>query len=133
MMNGSRREGLLFCRLKSDKPVIVIVGGSQGSEKVNDLIISRAGATTIFEILALKKLNILIPLSKRVSRGDQEINALSFEASGYSKVISEEDEIDLIEVIRAVLLNKDIYFEKMNVDSPNSTANVIKEIEQSIR
>ena len=44
-----------------------------------DLIISRAGANSICEILALKKPNILIPLSASASRGDQILNARSFE------------------------------------------------------
>ena len=36
-----------------------------------DIIISRAGANAICELLALRKPNILIPLSKAASRGDQ--------------------------------------------------------------
>ena len=35
-----------------------------------DIIISRAGANAICELLALRKPNILIPLSKAASRGD---------------------------------------------------------------
>jgi UDP-N-acetylglucosamine--N-acetylmuramyl-(pentapeptide) pyrophosphoryl-undecaprenol N-acetylglucosamine transferase len=56
-----------------------------------DLVISRAGANSIFEFLALKKPNLLIPLSKRSSRGDQILNAESFQKSGYSLVIQEEE------------------------------------------
>lgn len=56
-----------------------------------DLVISRAGANSIYEFLALKKPNLLIPLSKRSSRGDQILNAESFEKSGYSLVIQEEE------------------------------------------
>ena len=55
-----------------------------------DLIISRAGANSICEILALKKPNILIPLSASASRGDQILNARSFEKQGFSKVLEEE-------------------------------------------
>ena len=43
-----------------------------------DLIISRAGANSICEICALKKPNILIPLSANASRGDQILNAKSY-------------------------------------------------------
>lgn len=57
-----------------------------------DLIISRAGANIIFELLALKKPNLLIPLSKKASRGDQILNANSFEKKGYSVVLTEEEE-----------------------------------------
>lgn len=56
-----------------------------------DLVISRAGANAICELLALKKPNILIPLPASSSRGDQLLNAQSFEAQGFSIVINEDD------------------------------------------
>lgn len=56
-----------------------------------DLVISRAGANAICELLALKKPNILIPLPAASSRGDQLLNAASFEAQGFSIVINEDD------------------------------------------
>ena len=60
----------------------------------SDVMISRAGANAICEILALRKPNILIPLSAQASRGDQILNAASFEKAGYSIVIQEEDVTD---------------------------------------
>lgn len=56
-----------------------------------DLVISRAGANAICELLALKKPNILIPLPAASSRGDQLLNAASFETQGFSIVINEDD------------------------------------------
>lgn len=56
-----------------------------------DLVISRAGANAICELLALKKPNILIPLPASSSRGDQLLNAQSFESQGFSIVIPEEE------------------------------------------
>ncbi len=56
-----------------------------------DLVISRAGANSICEILALRKPNILIPLSAAASRGDQILNAKSFAAQGFSTLLQEED------------------------------------------
>ncbi len=56
-----------------------------------DIVISRAGANSICELLALKKPNILIPLPAASSRGDQLLNAASFEAQGFSIVINEDD------------------------------------------
>lgn len=56
-----------------------------------DLVISRAGANAICELLALKKPNILIPLPASSSRGDQLLNARSFEAQGFSIVLNEDD------------------------------------------
>ena len=58
---------------------------------LSDLVISRAGANAICEISALKKPNLLIPLSANASRGDQILNARSFEKLGYSKVLEEEE------------------------------------------
>lgn len=55
-----------------------------------DLVISRAGANAICELLALKKPNLLIPLVAG-SRGDQVLNAASFEAQGFSMLLKEED------------------------------------------
>lgn len=55
-----------------------------------DLIVSRAGANAVYEILALRKLNILIPLPKKASRGDQLDNARFAEEKGYSCVLQEE-------------------------------------------
>ena len=56
-----------------------------------DIFISRAGANAICELLALKKPNLLIPLSASASRGDQLLNAASFEKQGFSMVLQEED------------------------------------------
>ena len=56
-----------------------------------DVIVSRAGANAIFEFLALKKPMLLIPLPKRVSRGDQILNASVFEQAGFAKVLDEDE------------------------------------------
>jgi UDP-N-acetylglucosamine--N-acetylmuramyl-(pentapeptide) pyrophosphoryl-undecaprenol N-acetylglucosamine transferase len=140
---GDAAEGRRICGFKDNKPTLLIIGGSQGSETLNnairsildqiiskfnlchlcgkngvdpalhqisgykqfdyvdadlphlmaltDLVISRAGATTLFELLALKKPHLLIPLSKQASRGDQILNARSFEKQGFSMVLPEED------------------------------------------
>lgn len=81
-----------------------------------DIVISRAGSNTIFELLALKKPNILIPLSAKASRGDQILNANSFKKSGYSKVIEEENlnALNLLEAIEEVNINKATYIENMS-------------------
>jgi UDP-N-acetylglucosamine--N-acetylmuramyl-(pentapeptide) pyrophosphoryl-undecaprenol N-acetylglucosamine transferase len=56
-----------------------------------DLFVSRAGATTLFEMLALRKPALLVPLSTAGSRGDQILNADSFEKQGYCRVLRQED------------------------------------------
>ena len=55
-----------------------------------DLVVSRAGANTLYELLALGKPNLLVPLSRRSSRGDQIENAEYAKSLGYSRVIEEQ-------------------------------------------
>lgn len=56
-----------------------------------DLVLSRAGANAIFEILTLQKPNLLVPLPLSASRGDQILNARAFAEKGYSRVLPEEE------------------------------------------
>lgn len=56
-----------------------------------DVIVSRAGSNSISEFLALKKPHLLIPLSAKASRGDQILNAASFEKQGFARVLQEEE------------------------------------------
>lgn len=56
-----------------------------------DIVISRSGANSVFEFLALCKPSILIPLPSKSSRGDQILNAEYFRKRGYSSVILQED------------------------------------------
>jgi UDP-N-acetylglucosamine--N-acetylmuramyl-(pentapeptide) pyrophosphoryl-undecaprenol N-acetylglucosamine transferase len=58
---------------------------------VADVLISRAGSNTLSEILALRKPSLLIPYPKSASRGDQILNAQSFEARGLARVLYQED------------------------------------------
>lgn len=92
-----------------------------------DVIISRAGANAICEILALRKPNILIPLSAAASRGDQILNAASFEKQGYSCVIREEDlsSNSLLAAIDTVYHDRDKYIEKMNESTQNDAVSTI--------
>ncbi|MDX1837961.1 undecaprenyldiphospho-muramoylpentapeptide beta-N-acetylglucosaminyltransferase [Legionella taurinensis] len=56
-----------------------------------DVVVSRAGANALYEILALQKPHVLIPLSAKVSRGDQIQNAGYFKEQGISIVIPQEE------------------------------------------
>ncbi|WP_376774518.1 undecaprenyldiphospho-muramoylpentapeptide beta-N-acetylglucosaminyltransferase [Clostridium thailandense] len=98
-----------------------------------DIVISRAGANVIFELLALRKPNILIPLSKKSSRGDQILNAASFEKSGYSVVIQEEElnKKILLEKLEGLYKSKDKFVSNMTSSSiKNGVSNIIKLIEE---
>jgi undecaprenyldiphospho-muramoylpentapeptide beta-N-acetylglucosaminyltransferase len=99
---------------------------------LSDLVISRAGANAICEINALEKPNLLIPLSAKASRGDQILNARSFEQLGYSKVIEEEQLSDdlLIETINSLYDNRQTYINAMkNSEYPNSIETIVQLIE----
>ena len=168
LFQGNKERGLSFCGFTSDKPVILVIGGSLGAVAVNnavresldellkhfqiihlcgkgkvepslqqkqgyvqfeyikkelsdlfactDLMISRAGANAICEILSLRKPNILIPLSAAASRGDQILNARSFEKQGYSFVIEEESltREALVQAVETVYENRNSYVDAMN-------------------
>lgn len=100
---------------------------------MSDLIISRAGANAICEIVALKKPNILIPLSAKASRGDQILNAKSFKNQGFSEVIEEEELTNelLIETINTVFENRTAYVNNMieagTTDAVTTILNLINE------
>lgn len=168
LLTGSREKALQFTGFTSDKPVIMIIGGSLGAAAVNDavrailpellkdfqiihlcgkgkldsslsdtkgyvqyeyikkelpdlfaladIVISRAGANAICEISALKKPNLLIPLSARASRGDQILNARSFERLGYSMVLEEEEITNekLLLAIRKLYEDRTAYIDAMS-------------------
>ena len=88
-----------------------------------DIVISRAGANTICELLALRKPNILIPLSAQASRGDQILNAASFENSGYSIVIQEEELTNetLLDAIAQACDNQEDYIKAMKRSQLNNS------------
>lgn len=181
IFNGNIDIAKKITNFKTKKPVILFMGGSLGSVKINtilreslkeilkdyniihlcgknnldnslnnldgyfqleyasdelchilnyaDIIVSRAGSNSICEILALKKPNILIPLSKNASRGDQILNAKSFNKQGFSEVIFEEDltkEI-LIQKIKNTFKQKNLYIQKMNNSNQKNSIDIIIE------
>lgn len=179
LLTGSRETALKLCGFTSDKPVILIVGGSLGSVAVNnavrsilpellkdfqvihlcgkdktdeslknvkgyvqfeyikqelrdifaltDIVISRAGANAICELLALHKPNLLIPLSANASRGDQILNARSFERQGFSIVLEEEELNDqvLLDAIHKLYDERESYIAAMKASSQQDSINTI--------
>ncbi len=179
LLTGDADAARAFCGFKTDKPVLLIVGGSLGSVIVNnavrailpellkdfqivhlcgkdktdesltslegyiqfeyiqdelkdlfalaDIVISRAGANAICELLALRKPNLLIPLSANASRGDQILNARSFERQGFSMVLEEESLTDevLLECIRKLYEQKNSYIDAMNQSSQADSIDTI--------
>ncbi len=95
-----------------------------------DFVISRAGSNAIHEFLALHKPMILIPLPLSASRGDQILNAESFEKRGYAIVLKEEN------ITPSTFLSAVAYLEKdkqkmiaaMESDKNTNGVNAIAEI-----
>lgn len=96
----------------------------------SDLIISRAGANAICELLALKKPNILIPLPAAQSRGDQLLNAASFEKSGYSYVLQEEElnNDTLLRAIQYVYDEREEYIQALKESKLNDSIAIIMDL-----
>lgn len=98
-----------------------------------DIFISRAGANAICELLALRKPNLLIPLTAAASRGDQILNAESFEKQGFSAVLKEEDMTDdtLLEAVDRLWTDRAGYIETMSASKvSNGVGVIIDEIEK---
>ena len=99
-----------------------------------DVVVSRAGANAICELLALKKPNILIPLPAASSRGDQLLNAKSFESQGFSIVINEDDLTTdlLVDKIHELYFSRQTFRSAMNdsgqMDSIKTIMSLIQEV-----
>ncbi len=138
VLRGDAERGRSVLGFERKKPIILVIGGSQGARELNylvwsslsklleewnivhqtgkdvggspsgegyrryeyifaqygdilaaaDLVLCRAGATTLWELAAAKKPSILVPLGTESSRGDQIRNAQFFEKIGASRVLS---------------------------------------------
>ncbi len=182
LAKGNKIAAYDLCKFTSNKPVVMVIGGSLGAEAVNkavrealpklledfqvvhicgkdkvdnlmlnirgykqfeyvktelkdifamaDLVISRAGANSICELLALKKPNLLIPLSAHSSRGDQILNAKSFESQGFSLVIDEDylTENLLVEKVHELYFTRQTYVEAMGRSSQLASIRTITDL-----
>ena len=101
-----------------------------------DLVVARAGANSICELLALHKPNILIPLSRNASRGDQILNANSFANQGFSAVLEEEEVTSekLMATIDDVMAHRSKYIDAMkNSGQMNAIETIMGLIEEVSR
>jgi len=101
-----------------------------------DLVVARAGANSICELLALHKPNILIPLSRNASRGDQILNANSFAKQGFSAVLEEEEVTSekLMATIDDVMAHHSKYIDAMkNSGQMNAIETIMGLIEEVSR
>ena len=186
LLSGDKFKAREFLHFTSDKPVIMIVGGSLGAVAVNnavrailpellkkyqlihlcgkgkvdesllnmegyaqfeyirdelkdlfaitDIVISRAGANAICELLALHKPNLLIPLSANASRGDQILNARSFERQGFSMVLEEEELTNeiLLGAINNLYENRETYIDTMKKSNQQNSIDTIIDLIESL-
>jgi len=186
LLSGDKFKAREFLHFTSDKPVIMIVGGSLGAVAVNnavrailpellkefqiihlcgkgkvdetllniegyaqfeyikeelrdlfaitDIVISRAGANAICELLALHKPNLLIPLSANASRGDQILNARSFERQGFSMVLEEEEITNeiLLGAIRNLYENRETYVDAMKKSNQQNSIDTIIDLIETL-
>ncbi|RDI45551.1 undecaprenyldiphospho-muramoylpentapeptide beta-N-acetylglucosaminyltransferase [Falsibacillus pallidus] len=92
-----------------------------------DLVVTRGGSNAIFEFLALKIPMIIIPLGRDQSRGDQILNAKSFQDKGYSITLEENDltNENLVKTIEKVFKDKEKFQSKMRESSNQDALQVI--------
>lgn len=181
LFTGDRMKGLAFCGFTQEKPVMMVMGGSQGAASVNaavrsnlpalletfqivhlcgkgkydaslegtagyrqfeyvreelkhvfaaaDIVVSRAGANAICEILALAKPNLLIPLPTNGSRGDQILNARSFEDQGFSCVVEDASaSAQIVRMSRELYENRGKYIAAMRASHQTDAIPAIMEL-----
>ena len=99
---------------------------------LSDFVLSRAGANSICELLALRKPNLLVPLSAAASRGDQILNADSYQKQGYSLVLKEEKLTpeSLLGSLKELYRNNDSYIRAMENSAQSSAIDIIMNLIQ---
>ncbi|WP_127532573.1 undecaprenyldiphospho-muramoylpentapeptide beta-N-acetylglucosaminyltransferase [Paenibacillus kobensis] len=103
---------------------------------MTDIVVTRAGANSIFEFLALSKPMLLIPLSQAQSRGDQLLNADFFEKSGYAEVLLEERLTPdmLLSSITSLHDNRERYIRSMaQVEQSDALSQLFDHIKQTAK
>jgi len=95
-----------------------------------DIVVSRAGANTLFELAALGKPSLLIPLPASSSRGDQILNAASFAKQGLSMVLPENDMTPerLLQDITLLYENRQQFYAKMKAQNMTNGVENIMEV-----
>ena len=99
-----------------------------------DIVLSRAGANSVFELLALNKPSVLVPLTSASTRGDQLLNARYMEKKGYAKVIDQNTATpeSLVAAIDEVYHAREAYAERMREDTrSDGTEAIIKIIKKA--
>ena len=104
--------------------------------KAADLVISRAGASSLSELSALGKACILVP-SPNVTEDHQTKNAMALVSKNAAEIVKDANaEQDLIPTALNLMVNKTKLAELekniLSLGRPNATDAIIKEIEKLI-
>ncbi len=92
---------------------------------LTNLAITRGGSNAIFEFLALQIPMLIVPLSKKVSRGDQIENAKIFEKEGFAKVLMEEEKQNLQKILKNIVENQQKIKKNMQNYAKTDTLSII--------
>ncbi len=184
LLSGDAQKGLELCGFHTDMPVLLVMGGSLGSQRINqvvrdkmdilltqyqiihlcgahdmkaqleqpgyhqigyakeelphllacsNLVLSRAGAGAIMELIALRKPHILVPLSSEASRGEQLQNA-QLAAREFGSIVLFEQKMndELVPTLEHVRINlADMIDRVAKVPVKNATAAIIRLIENT--
>ncbi len=186
LYTGSRERALQFTGFSGEKPVLLVMGGSLGAQRLNelvraalpmlceryevihlcgkgkndcsciscgynqyeyineelpdffalsDIVLSRAGANSVFELLALNKPSVLVPLTSASTRGDQLLNATYFAKKGYAKVVDQNTATpeSLVAAIDEVYQAREDYTERMREDTrSDGTQGILAIIKEAV-
>ena len=188
LLRGDRKRGLTATGFSGERPILTVVGGSLGAERLNlivrealssltkafdvlhvcgagkvdpsylgtagyeqrdfvgdewgdilaaaDLVVSRSGANSLYELLILRKPNLLVPLPASASRGDQIENAAYAESAGFSMVVAEADLTPDVLVDRVTALHRDSLSWRERLDAfqaLDSTSLIVAELEAALK
>ncbi len=187
LRNGNPDRGAGAANLPGERPMLVVVGGSLGARRLNEvtraalpalvetfevlhvcgagqldpaadtpgyaqrefvtdgwgdilaaaaIVVSRAGANALHELLTLGKPNLLVPLPTTASRGDQIENAAYAEARGFSAVLpdAELSPATLVEGVRTLHADLDAWRARLaEFRAPDATAAIVGELEAVAR
>ena len=92
--------------------------------------------TSVFELLALNKPSVLMPLTSASTRGDQLLNANYFEKKGYAKVVDQNTATpeSLVAAIDEVYAKRAEYAHRMCEDTrSDGTDAILKIIKEAVQ
>ncbi len=179
LFSGKREEGLRLCGFTGEKPILMMMGGSLGAQRVNealraalprllpqmdvvhitgkgnldeslqtlsgykqfefiseelphifvcaDYVLSRAGSNALCEFQALKKPMLLVPYPKGASRGDQILNAESYQKRGLCHVLAQENmnADTLYDAIENLMAQRDTLIRNLEEAPPADGTNAV--------